>query len=222
MTNGLIPVSELSSAVRCPVRVYYDRSNPWSEPSEYTICKQISYYLAGGIQKPDIWDEICRITPGIDPSYKQYCESCIDQCKSHDWREAAEHDLFVKSDHFGICGTIDNIYTDEPYFSIIRSTKPPVSGIYPGDRIRVLGYALCLSELLGQEVRGASVDYIPSGVSRYCEIEPRDMRKFYSIRKVLMNLNAGAVPKKPLRAPCKVCQYQARCDTGPKRLSDLF
>jgi CRISPR-associated exonuclease Cas4 len=222
MTNGLIPVSELSSALRCPVRVFFDRSNPWSEPSEYTICKQISYYLGGGIQKDDVWDEICRITPGIDPSYKNYCETCINQCKSHNWREASEHDLFVKSEHFGICGTIDNIYTDTPYFSIIRSVKPPVSGIYPGDRIRVLGYALCLSELLGQEVRGASVDYIPSGVSRYCEIQPRDMRMFYSIRKVLMNLNAGAVPKKPLRAPCKACQYHERCDPGPTRLSDLL
>jgi CRISPR-associated exonuclease Cas4 len=222
MNNRLIPVSELSSALRCPVRVFFDRSNPWIEPPEYTICKQISYYLGYEAGKDDIWGEICRISPGIDPCYKYYCESCLERCNCQDWRVPSEYDLFVKSDSFGICGTIDNIYPETPYFSIVRSVKPPVSGIYPGDRIRVLGYALCLSELLGQELRGASVDYIPGGISRYYEIQPRDMRKLYSIRKVLMNLNAGMVPKKPLRAPCGACSYRERCDPGPTRLSELF
>ena len=222
MSNRLIPVSELSSALRCPVRVFFDRSNTWVEPSEYTICKQISYYLGEAIEKEDIWGEICRISPGLDPSYKYYYQACIDQCSSREWRVASEHDLFVMSDRFGICGTVDNIYQDAPYFSIIRSVKPPVSGIYPGDRIRVLGYALCLSELLGKELHGASVDYIPGGVSRYCEIQPRDMRKFFSIRKVLLNLDSGAVPKKPIRAPCEACPYRERCDPGPTRLSDLL
>jgi CRISPR-associated exonuclease Cas4 len=222
MNNRLIPVSELSSAARCPVRTFYDRSNPWVEPAEYTICKQISYHLGFPIEKEVVWDEICRVSPGIDPSYKYYCESWIDQCNNQEWSIASEHDLFVKSDRFGICGTIDRIYTEAPYFSIIRSVKPPVLGIYSGDRIRVLGYALCLSELLGKELRGASIDYIPGGISRYCEIQPRDMRRFYSIRKVIMNINAGGVPKKPLHAPCDVCSYHGRCDPGPTRLSDLF
>jgi CRISPR-associated exonuclease Cas4 len=222
MNNRLIPVSELSSAARCPVRVFFDRSNPWVEPSEYTICKQISYHLGGRIERDEVWDEVRRISPGIDPLYKSYCESCIDECDNQEWRVPTEHDLFVKSDRFGICGTIDRIYPDAPFFSIIRSVKPPISGIYSGDRIRVLGYALCLSEMLGKELRGASVDYIPSGISRYCEIQPRDMRRFYSIRKILMNMNAGGVPKKPIYAPCDGCPYQARCDPGPTRLSDLF
>jgi CRISPR-associated exonuclease Cas4 len=222
MNNPLIPVSELSSAVRCPVRAFYNRSIPWVEPAEYTICKQISYHLGFPIEKNAVWDEICRVAPGIDPAYRYYCESCIDQCSNREWGVASEHDLFVKSDRFGICGTIDRVFTDTPYFSIIRSVKPPVSGIYSGDRIRVLGYALCLSELLGKELHGASIDYIPGGISRYYEIQPRDMRKFYSIRKILMNINAGCVPKKPLHAPCDGCSYKVRCDPGPTRLSDLF
>lgn len=222
MNDQLIPVSELASAARCPVRVYFDRSVPWVEPSEYTICKQISYHLGDRIELDTIWEEICTISPGIDPSYKSYCEACIDQCNSQEWRVPSEQDLFVKSDRFGICGTIDRIYPEEPYFSITRSVKPPVSGIHTGDRIRVLGYALCLSELLGKELHGASIDYIPGGISRYCEIQPRDMRRFYSMRQVLMNMNAGGVPKKPLYAPCGACSYQRRCDPGPTRLSDLF
>lgn len=222
MNNQLIPISELSSATRCPVRVFYDRSTKWTEPAEYTICKQISYHLGFPIDRAVIWDEICRVTPGIDPSYKSYYESCIDQCGRLEWRAASEHDLFVKSDRFGICGTIDSIYTEAPYFSIIRSIKPPVSGIYYGDRIRVLGYALCLSEMLGEELRGASIDYIPGGVRRFCEIQPRDMRRFYSIRQVLINMNAGSIPKKPLMAPCETCSYKDRCAPGPTRLSDLF
>jgi CRISPR-associated exonuclease Cas4 len=222
MIKRLIPVSELSSAIRCPVRAFFDRSNPWMEPPEYTICKQISYHLGGEVDREEIWEEICRISPGINPSFKCYYESCIDLCTNQTWRAPSEHDLFVRSDHFGICGTIDRIYPESPYFSIIRSVKPPLSGIYPGDRIRVLGYALCLSELLGKNVEGASIDYIAGGISRYCEIQPRDMRKFYSIRKVLLNMDAGAVPRKPVHAPCRICPYEDRCDTGPTRLSDLL
>jgi CRISPR-associated exonuclease Cas4 len=222
MNSQLIPVSELSSAAGCPVRVFFNRSNPWVEPSEYTICKQISYHLGGCIERDEIWQEICRVAPGIDPSYRSYYDTCVDHCCNKEWRVASEHDLFVTSDRFGICGTIDRIYTDAPFFSITRSVKPPVLGIYPGDRMRVLGYALCLSELSGMELRGASIDYIPGGISRYYEIQPRDMRRFYTIRKVLANMNAGSVPKKPLNAPCDACYYQGRCDPGPTRLSDRF
>jgi CRISPR-associated exonuclease Cas4 len=222
MNSPLIRISELSSAERCPVRVFFDRSNPWVEPPEYTICKQISYQLGGMIDNDEIWDEICRISPDIEPSYRDYCNSCIDQCGCQEWRVANGHDLFVKSDRFGICGTIDRIYTEAPYFSIIRCVKPPVSGIYPGDRIRVVGYALCLSEMLGKELHGASVEYIPGGISRYCEIQPRDMRRFYAMKKILVNMNAGGVPTKPLTARCEACTYLRRCDPGPTRLSDLF
>jgi len=222
MVDPLIPVSAFSSAARCPVHVFFDRSKPWVEPPEYTICKQISYHLGSAIEKNVIWDEICRVAPGIDPSYQSYCDSCIDQCSHAEWRSASEHDLFVKSDRFGICGTIDKIYPEFPYFSVTRSVKPPVAGIYSSDRIRVLAYTICLSELLGENLPGAIIDYIPGGISRYYEIQPRDMRRFYSIRKVLMNINSGGVPKKPLFAPCKGCSYQERCDQGPTRLSDLF
>ena len=222
MNVPFIPIHELSSAERCPVRVFFNRSNHWVEPPEYTICKQISYDLGGIIDRDEIWEEICRISPDIEPAYREYCNSCIEQCGKQEWRIASEYDLFVKSDRFGICGTIDRVYSEAPFFSIIRSAKPPVSGIYPGDRIRVVGYALCLSEMLGKKLHGASVDYIPGGISRYCEIQPRDMRRFYAIKKVLVNMNAGGVPKKPLTARCEACTYQGRCDPGPTRLSDLF
>ncbi len=222
MNNQLIPVSELSSAALCPVRAFFNRSNPFTEPAEYTICKQISSHLGSPVDKAVVWDEICTIAPGTDPSYQSYCESCIDACASREWRVASGNDFFVKSDRFGICGTIDRVYTESPYFSVTRSVKPPTSGVYPSDRIRVLGYALCLSEMSGKEVNGASVDYIPGGISRYCEIQPRDMRRFYSARQVLMNMNAGGVPKKPLIAPCEFCPYRERCDPGPTRLSDLL
>lgn len=222
MNSRFIPVSELSKAARCPVRVFFDRAVPWAEPPEYTICKQISYHLGGLIDKQAVWDEISRVCTGIEPSYETYCSSMIDRCSFSEWRTASEHDIFVKSDKFGICGTIDRLFTEKPYFSIVRAVNPPVSGIYSTDRLRVLGYALCLSELIGEEIKGAYVDYIPGGISRYYEIQPRDMRKFYSIRKLLLNMNTGLAPKKPLHAPCNNCPYKLRCDPGPTRLSDLF
>jgi len=174
------------------------------------------------IDDNEIWDEICRISPEIDPAFRDYCNSCIEQCASREWRVATEHDLFVKSDRYGICGTIDRIYSEAPYFSIIRSVKPPVSGIYPRDRIRVVGYALCLSEILGEDLNRAIVEYIPGGISRTCEIQPRDMRRFLAVKKIMVNINAGKVPQKPLTARCDTCRYLGRCDPGPTRLSDRF
>ena len=220
MTPSLIPVSEIATAAFCPVCVYYQREFPWKESPEYAIVKQVSYHLGKECAADEIWEQVAAIHPGIPLSYQHFLSGCLEHCSRQSWRRASEHDLFVKSERFGICGTIDRVFQEPPYFSIVRSGKAPVSGFTAGDRLRVLGYSLCLSELLGREVPGGLVEYIPQGISRYYEIQPRDMRKFFSIRTAIRKIDAGSIPKKSLNAPCGTCGHKERCDPGPRRLSE--
>jgi CRISPR-associated exonuclease Cas4 len=222
MTQGAVPVSLLASATRCPLRAFFAGSTPWKESPHYTICKQLSYHLGSPLDYSTIWDEIGGISPSIGEEYAQFLEGCINSCQGQDWREASENDMEVRSKRYGIFGTIDRVFSKPPYFSVIRSGTPPPSGVYTQDRVRVVAYALCLSEMLSVDVPGGTIEYIPGGKGRYCEIQPGDIRKFYSARRVVRNIDAGHIPKKPLHAPCSSCYYFDRCDPGPIRLSDRF
>ncbi len=213
-------MSLIAAASRCPVRAYFIRSSGWEEPPGYTICKQISYHLGGPLCFDTIWDEVLSISPAIGDHYADVLDSYIKQCSEKEWRTASDYDVRVRSEKYGISGVIDRIFEEPPYFSIVRPVTPPAAGIYSQDRIRVTAYALCLSEMLAKEIRGGTVEYIPGGESRFCGIQPGDMRKFYSGLRSVRNIEAGSIPKKPVHAPCASCPYQHRCDTGPKRLSE--
>jgi len=213
-------VSLLAAASRCPVRAYLMHSSGWEEPMEYTICKQISYHLGGPLCFDTIWDEITSISPAIGGHNASFLELCIKQCVEKEWRTASDHDVRVESEKYGIYGVIDRVFEEPPYFSIVRPVTPPVAGIYLQDRIKVSAYALCLSEMSGKEIRGGTVEYIPGGESRFCGIQPGDMRKLYSGLRAARNIEAGTIPKKPVHAPCTSCSYYSRCDPGPRRLSE--
>jgi CRISPR-associated exonuclease Cas4 len=216
------PVSLLAGAARCPVRAFFSLSCQWEETPDYTICKQLSYHLGTPLSFETIWSEICGVSPYIAEENSPFLRNCISRCDEHTWRAASGNDMKVRSEKYGVHGTIDRIFSSAPFFSVIRPVSPPVAGIFSQDRIRVTAYSLCLSEMLGKNITGGTVEYIPGGESRYCEIQPGDMRKFYSARRIIQNLEAGIIPVKPLNAPCKSCLFQERCDPGPKRLSDLL
>jgi len=222
MTLQSVSVSLIANASRCPVRAFFSLVSPWVESPRYTICKQISYHLGSPLSYDTILDEIRGISPCIGMDNVPFLESCIGRCTERKWRTATEYDMSVKSGKYGLHGIIDRIFFEPPYFSIIRPVLPPVAGIYGQDRVRITAYSLCLSEMLGKEITGGSVEYIPGGESRFCEIQPGDIRKFYSARRMVQNLNAGTLPGKPLNAPCTRCIFHDRCDPGPKRLSDLL
>jgi CRISPR-associated exonuclease Cas4 len=215
-----VPVSLLAAATRCPVRAYFMYSSSWEEPHGYTVCKQISYHLGRTLCFDTIWDEITSISPAMGETDAAFLDSCIKKCSGRIWRVASDHDVRVRSEKYGIYGVIDRVLEEPPGFSIVRPVMSPAAGIYTQDRVRVTAYALCLSEMYGEEIRGGNVEYIPSGESRFCEIQPGDMRKFYSGLRMVRNIDTGSIPKKPVYAPCSSCPYHSRCDPGPKSLSE--
>jgi len=197
-------------------------SSPFEETWDYTVCKQVSYHLGGPLSFPEIWDEIIAVSPGIGETGEARLKTCITACSGKAWRSASDHDLSVRSEKYGISGVINRIFDEPPYFSIVRPVTAPAAGIYQQDRVRVAAYALCLSEMYGETIGGGTVEYIPDGETRSCEIQPGDMRKFYLGLRIARNIDAGSIPKRPVHAPCTSCPYSSRCDPGPKSLSERF
>jgi CRISPR-associated exonuclease Cas4 len=217
-----IPVSRLVSASRCALMAFFSQNEPGIETPYYTICKQISYHLGDRLDRDLIRDEVCGILPGLKPEEEEFLESCISRCGVRQWRPAIEHDLFVTSRKYGICGNIDRVFSAPPFFSVVRSAPPPPAGIHGTDRLKIAAYAICLSESCGKTVPGGSIEYLRTGEDRYYEILPRDIRALYSARRSVQNLAAGRIPKKPVHASCSSCRYRERCDIGPTRLSDML
>jgi CRISPR-associated exonuclease Cas4 len=196
------------------------KSSQWEEPHAYTVCKQLSHHLGGILCFDTIWDEIINISPSMGEADAALLDSWLKKCSERTWRTASDLDVRVRSEKFGIYGVIDRTFKEPPYFSMVRPVRPPAAGIYSQDRVRITAYALCLSEMYGNEIRGGNVEYLPGGESRFCEIQPGDMRKFYTGLRMVRNIDAGSIPKKPVHAPCTSCPYYSRCDPGPKSLSE--
>lgn len=223
--RGKMSISSIITAAICPLRVYFgsgetDRNG--IESPRYTVCKQISMHLGSPLDRTRIWEEICTVYPDIDPMFQAFLDECVSYCNINSWRSASGIDIAVSSERYGIFGSVDRLFDEPPYFSVVRSSKAPTAGVYHHDRLRVACYALCLQELLDIPVPGGSVEYIPSGEQRYCEIQPRDKRAFLSGRRVLQSLMEGRIPKKPVNAPCRRCSFEDRCTPGGRRLSDLL
>ncbi|MDD1668067.1 MAG: Dna2/Cas4 domain-containing protein, partial [Methanomicrobiales archaeon] len=145
-----------------------------------------------------------------------------ERCRAGSWRIPAETEVPVRSDRFGIRGLVDKIYDEEPSFAITRPTEAPAFGVPGSDRIRVAAYALCLRETLGIPSAQGRVEYIPSGEARVCTPQPRDRRAVIRAADAVRRIREGQIPRKPPSAPCRGCPHDNRCNTGGKRLSDLF
>lgn len=117
---------------------------------------------------------------------------------------------------------IDRI-TPEGAFCIIRAAGAMPFGTYSADRLRVACIALCLEEMTGNEVRGGNVEYIPDGIFRFHEVQPRDRRQVIATLHRIRSLRNGDLPAHPLNAPCNRCTYKEKCESSRgHRLSDLL
>jgi CRISPR-associated exonuclease Cas4 len=220
--NGTISISNVVKSARCPVRLYLERNSSWEEPPAYTICKQISYHLGNTLDKKEIWREVTGVCPQITEDLHPFFDSCVDACSRTTWRTHTAADLAVSSVAHRIFGVIDRVFDDEPRFSVVRSVQAPSAGVFRADRVRIVCYTLCLEELLGTEVDGGSIEYIPAGISRFCHPQPRDRRQFMSALRDARKVMSGEVPKRPLHASCSSCPHEEFCTSGAKRLSDLL
>lgn len=215
-------ISDLVRVHACPVRFYYERNTPFSESDRYAVCKQLSYHLGGQIDAERVWAETLVVHPKIDPSLREFLDICIMACNRKSWHPAEETDVRVFSDKQGIVGMIDRILPDGS-FAIVRASGAMPSGTYAADRLRVAAVALCLEEMTGREVKGGSVEYIPDGISRFHEVQPRDRRQLVATLHRMRRIHDGELPSRPLNAPCARCQYREKCETiGGHRLSELL
>ena len=215
-------VSEIVRCHFCPVRFSLERKREIRESPRYTIAKQISFHLGEDLDQGAIWEEVEAILPEIDPSFRAHLDASVERCRAGAWRIPSETDVPVRSDRFGIRGLVDKIFDEEPSFAITRPVESPALGVSSGDRIRVAAYALCIRESLGiPSVQGA-VEYIPSGEIRVCTPQPRDRRSVIRAAEAVRHIREGRIPKKPPNAPCAGCPFREKCDSGGKRLSDLF
>ncbi len=206
----------------CPVRFYYERNDPLAESERYVICKQLSYHLGNLLDPEKIWAEVMAVCPALDPALRPFLDTCIASCNKSAWKPAAQSDVRVISEKYGIVGMVDRII-DDGAFSIVRAAGAMPFGTYAADRLRIACIAFCLVEMTGNEVSGGYVEYIPDGVSRYHVVQPRDRRQVIATLHKIREIREGALPRHPLNAPCNRCKYKERCENSTgRRLSDLL
>ena len=218
----LVSVSEIVRCHFCPVRFSLERKREVQESPRYTIAKQVSSHLGRDLNEGEIWEEVEAILPEIDPAFRAYLNTTVERCRAGAWRIPSETDVPVRSDRFGIRGLVDKIFEEEPSFAITRPTESPALGVPMADRIRVAAYALCIRESLGIPSGQGAVEYIPSGEVRICTPQPRDRRAVIRAAEAVRHIREGRIPKRPVHAPCTGCPYRERCNSGGRRLSDLF
>ena len=224
--NVPVRVSDLVRTGFCPVRFYREKDEPVREPERYVICKQLAHHLGNDTDAETIWEEILAVRPGIDPGLKQFLLDCREACSAYSgWTEPAQSDVSVISERYGIVGQIDKLYDSPVSFSIVRCAAAPKLGVYPSDRLRIAAYALCLKETTGRDLEGGTIEYIPSGIARYCRPEPRDRRALIAALRSARRILEGEVPQKPVSTSrCTRCPHEHSCISGSRasRLSDLF
>ena len=218
----LIAVSDLVHCHTCPRRYYYEKGKEYAESDRYAVCKQISYHLGTALDPAVIWDEVLAVRPGIDPAQKEFLDHCITACRKHEWQPASQHDLRVTSAKQGIVGMVDRVFPDH-HFALIRATGSMPFGIPGADRLRIAALALCIAEITGKPCPGGSIEYIPDGISRFHEVQPRDRRMLVTVLRTIRGIHEGDVPPRPLNAPCGRCSYQETCEnSGGHRLSEIL
>lgn len=215
-------ISDLVRVHACPVRFYYEQHTAYTESDRYAVCKQLSYHLGAPLDADGIWEEIRTVRPTADPVMKDFLGLCIAACNKTAWKPAVQTDVGVSSEKHGMAGMIDRVFEDGS-FSIVRASGAMPFGTYAADRLRIAAIALCMEEMTGKEIAGGNVEYIPDGVPRFHEIQPRDRRLVLSSIKKIREIRDGGVPRPPLNAPCNRCTYKEKCASSiGQRLSELL
>lgn len=217
-----IAISALVQAYRCPRRYYFSLREPVPVSDRYTICKQISY-AGKNTDEDSLWNEICMIHPDINPEMREYLSESMAVCSHTPFLPWSETEISIRSDRYGIHGLIDKYHPDSQTISIIRPSRAPEHGCWTEDRIRIAACLICLKEQTGIAASGGQVEYIPDGIIRYCEPQPRDRRRLLQGLTWAREVQKGNLPQKPVHPPCKKCQYMDRCEPPKARtLSELL
>lgn len=170
-----------------------------------------------------LWDEINLIDPDVTPELREYLSQCLLSTAHTPLPSWTESDVTVNSDRYGIYGLIDKYDEKSNVISIVRNSRAPMTGCWPDDRVRIAAYLLCLREMTGKDLPGGYIEYIPDGIVRFCEPQPRDRRGFLKALNNVRTVQKGDLPAKPVRAPCRNCTYQNQCiPVRVKTVSEIF
>lgn len=225
MRDHHVPVSSVIKATLCPMRLFLETRSgePRQESHTYTICKQISTHLGSPLDPREIWNEISAIVTDMDTRSFEYMESCIARCnEGGPWHTFTDSDVYFQSEKHGLAGNIDKVHAGDPFFSIVRAVPAPPAGVFTSDRLRVFGYLLLLNEATGMDVRGGIVEYIPSGIARYCIPRPIDKRRFFKALHDARDILSGDAPPRPNGIRCRECESLEACRPTARRLSDIL
>ncbi len=221
--TSTLSVSSLVRVFQCPRRYYFSRNESVSASDRYIVCKQVSLAGPDLTDEKQLWDEITLIKPDIVEDLKDYLSFCREQVACMPAMSYTDADVLVTSRKYGISGTIDKYDACSSRISVIRNSAAPSIGCWPEDRMRIAAYLICFQETTGITLNGGYIEYIPDGVVRFCEPQPRDRRALLQAVKTAQKICKGELPGKPVRAPCKNCRYTGQCNPPKvKRLSDLL
>lgn len=177
-------------------------------------------------QTPDedqLWEEICLIDPTVQPDMREYLSRCLEIMAHTPVVKYTDSDIQVHSVRYGIYGLVDKLDSSSNTISIIRSSGAPAYGCWSDDRVRLAACILCLKESTGIDIVGGNIEYIPDGIVRYCEPQPRDRRRLLQALHMAQKVMNGNLPEKPVNAPCKKCLYVNQCNPDkPKTLSSIL
>ena len=225
MVSENIAISDLTAVIYCPIKYYRDYRAPHTVviPDSTSICKHIA--CAHPDSDPDaLWEELTFIHPELDPDSKTLLTTYLDVYNNALQQPWTEQDLYVSSKKWGISGIIDKYHAPTHQITLVKGTKAPQTGVYRSDKVRALGYMICVQEMMNIKHPVCVVEYIPSGIIRTISITPHDRRLFIETLKQVRRIRSGHVPHRPVRAPCQFCVYKDDCteDVSEKRLSRLF
>lgn len=217
-----ISISSLLQAFACSRQYYFNKNAKWKSSDTYTICKQVS--CACNIHsEEEIWDAICLIHPEISPDSRDFLSSCITAMKHAPVRPWTDTDITVKSKKVGLYGLLDKYDANTGECTLTRCCTAPKTGCWPEDAIRTAALLLCVKETCSLIKAGMYIEYIPSGVIRYYEPNPKDRRRIVQTIHQIHEIDKGAFPPKPLHPPCSRCRFVEKCSGHePRKLSALF
>jgi CRISPR-associated exonuclease Cas4 len=219
----LTPISGVVACHACPFRYYLEKNRErCEEPAEYTIAKQISYHIGDEIRENEILEELETVNPDLTDEDRINLREWILACRKENWQIPADYDVKLKSEKFGIYGRADHIFDKNPYIGIVRTAPAPEAGVYGAERIRAAAFAFCAEETLDISCREVLMEYIPSGISRICKIQPKDRRETLRAIKKAKEIDGGKIPKKPKDAPCERCYLKDECPDMPKSILDIL
>jgi CRISPR-associated exonuclease Cas4 len=222
-TDNGIPISSVIQAYRCPRRFYFSRKDQIEPSGRYIICKQVSLCKNPQPDEDTLWDEISLIDPSVKPEMREYLSQCLASTAHTPLPAWTDCDLPVHSERYALYGLIDKYDAESKMISVVRNSGAPAFGCWSDDRVRIAAYLLCLKESIGLDCAGGYIEYIPDGIVRYCEPQPRDRRGLLQALRMAQKVLKGDLPEKPIRAPCKNCTYQSQCNPDkPKTLSSIL